>query len=132
MVPWFNLFVIANGNLDKDMPIDAQALLKSAQEFPAFFLSKEGGGGKSENVLCVCHSGCTSFLILIILTVAQQNHADEDCFVLVILTHGEPDRVYATDDLVNVDDLLTPLKTCPSLAGKPKIIIIQVRVSNWR
>ncbi|XP_070185097.1 caspase-3-like isoform X1 [Littorina saxatilis] len=61
----------------------------------------------------------------IISEVAQQNHADEDCFVLVILTHGEPDRVYATDYLVNVDDLLTPLKTCPSLAGKPKIIIIQ-------
>lgn len=50
-----------------------------------------------------------------------------DCFVCVILTHGEEGVVYGTDDKIEVKTLLEPFKgdKCRGLIGKPKIFFIQ-------
>jgi caspase 7 len=58
---------------------------------------------------------------------SQINHKDSDCFVCVILSHGEKDTIWGTDKTVPVEDLVLPFKghNCPTLAGKPKIFFIQ-------
>jgi caspase-like apoptosis-related cysteine protease len=71
------------------------------------------------------------FLIssFIIFSVAKEDHSDADCLLVTLLTHGETSMlVYAHDLLYNVEDLWSPFtaEKYLSLAGKPKIFIIQV------
>ncbi|CAG5136339.1 unnamed protein product [Candidula unifasciata] len=63
----------------------------------------------------------------ILQKVASMDHTDSDCFVCVILTHGDDGYVCATDDKIPVDELLQPFKghLCKSLAAKPKLFLIQ-------
>ncbi|KAK7111179.1 hypothetical protein V1264_010859 [Littorina saxatilis] len=63
---------------------------------------------------------------------ADDSHWDEDCFVCAILSHGEQGAVYATDAKMDLDELITPLKKCPSLAGKPKLFFIQASNGDWK
>ena len=62
------------------------------------------------------------------LSVASENHADVDCFLCAILSHGEEGYVYGADGPIQIDKLVAPYKghRCASLAGKPKIFFIQV------
>ena len=65
----------------------------------------------------------------IIFSVAGEDHSDADCLLVTVLTHGETSKfLYAQDSLYNVEDLWLPFTAdkCLSLAGKPKIFIIQV------
>ena len=65
----------------------------------------------------------------IIFSVAEEDHSDADCLLVTVLTHGETSKfLYAQDSLYNVEDLWLPFTgdKCLSLAGKPKIFIIQV------
>ncbi|XP_055876366.1 caspase-3-like [Biomphalaria glabrata] len=59
--------------------------------------------------------------------VASDDHSSSSSFLCVILTHGEEGYVFGTDDRVSLDDLVAPFKgdKCLSLAGKPKIFLIQ-------
>jgi caspase 7 len=52
---------------------------------------------------------------------------DSDCFICVILSHGEDGSVWGTDKIITIEELIRPLKgnNCPALAGKPKIFFIQ-------
>ncbi|KAK7501452.1 hypothetical protein BaRGS_00007256 [Batillaria attramentaria] len=69
----------------------------------------------------------TGDMISTLEKVARDDHNDADCFVCAILSHGEEGTVYGYDGSVAVERLVTPLKgnKCLSLAGKPKIFIIQ-------
>ncbi|RUS90572.1 hypothetical protein EGW08_001660 [Elysia chlorotica] len=62
-----------------------------------------------------------------LVLAAKEDHTDRDCFVCVILSHGEEGYVYGTDDKIPIDELVMPFKghKCPSLAGKPKLFFIQ-------
>lgn len=60
------------------------------------------------------------------MSIADQSN--NDCFVCVILSHGDDDNViFSTDGKVTVEELITPLlpDKCPSLTGKPKLFFIQ-------
>ncbi|KAK0059062.1 caspase-3, partial [Biomphalaria pfeifferi] len=59
--------------------------------------------------------------------VASDDHSSSSSFLCVILTHGEEGYVFGTDNRVSLDDLVAPFKgdKCLSLAGKPKIFLIQ-------
>ncbi|CAI9722933.1 caspasecaspase-3-like [Octopus vulgaris] len=60
--------------------------------------------------------------------ISKDNHAKHNCFVCVILTHGEDDnQIYGTDGKVSLDTLVEMLlpDRCPSLIGKPKLFFIQ-------
>lgn len=58
----------------------------------------------------------------------RSRHQYEDCFVCCIMTHGDKGNTLAAKDasysLGNVIDIFNSTR-CPSLAGKPKIFIIQ-------
>ena len=62
------------------------------------------------------------------LPAASEDHSDNDCFVCVILSHGEDGVLYATNGKVKIDSIVRHFKgsECPSLAGKPKLFFIQV------
>nr|AYK02335.1 caspase-3 [Haliotis diversicolor] len=66
-------------------------------------------------------------MVNLLENVSRDIHKDTDCFVCVILTHGEEDMVHGTDGPVEVTKLLAPFKgdRCPALAGKPKLFFIQ-------
>jgi len=56
------------------------------------------------------------------------DHTEHDCILVAILTQGESDMVWAKDKYYKVDNVwsaFTPDK-CPTLAGKPKIFVVQV------
>lgn len=59
--------------------------------------------------------------------MATKDHSECDCFVCVILSHGEEGVVYGVDKTVEIKELTSYFKgdRCPSLVGKPKIFIIQ-------
>ncbi|XP_068084318.1 caspase-8-like [Anabrus simplex] len=60
--------------------------------------------------------------------VAKMDHGNEDCLIVVVLTHGlEGGVLHAADNPYQESMLWIPFlgENCPSLAGKPKIFIIQ-------
>lgn len=59
---------------------------------------------------------------------AKADHSDVDCFLMVFLSHGENDHIYAYDDKIGIQDVTSLFKgdKCKSLVGKPKIFILQV------
>ncbi|KAG8238836.1 hypothetical protein J437_LFUL018470 [Ladona fulva] len=65
--------------------------------------------------------------------VAKEDHSDCDCFLLVIMTHGEEDGIlHAYDDTYKTKDIwdrFTPERV-PSLEGKPKIFLFQACRGN--
>jgi len=67
--------------------------------------------------------------------VANCDHSDMDCVLLVILSHGtNGGYVSGTDGDIAIDILTSPFmeKNCPTLVGKPKCFIIQAcRGSNF-
>ncbi|NWY92809.1 CASP8 protein, partial [Loxia curvirostra] len=64
----------------------------------------------------------------IVKEYSKKDHRNMDCFVCFIFSHGEKDKIKGVDDeCVKIDDLVSYFTgtNCPSLAGKPKVFIIQ-------
>ncbi|EDW12820.1 caspase [Drosophila mojavensis] len=62
------------------------------------------------------------------------DHSNNDCILIALLTHGKNNKVYAHDhsyELERIWESFTADK-CPTLAGKPKIIIVQACRGNLR
>jgi caspase-like apoptosis-related cysteine protease len=62
----------------------------------------------------------------------KEDHRNSDCILFVFMTHGYNGKLYAKDTHYNPDPLrlLFTSDKCPSLAGKPKIFIIQACRGN--
>ncbi|KAI9555368.1 hypothetical protein GHT06_017883 [Daphnia sinensis] len=62
-----------------------------------------------------------------ITKAANGNHKNSDCILFVFMTHGSNDKLYARDTHYNLDPLRSRFtsENCRTLAGKPKIFIIQ-------
>ena len=58
---------------------------------------------------------------------AAKDHSDADCFVGVILSHGEKDKVFGVDGPIETNDIFQYFKgyACKTLVGKPKVFFIQ-------
>jgi caspase 7 len=61
-------------------------------------------------------------------SVSQENHWLSDCLLVAVLTHGGKGELFAYDHTYDSDRLWMNFTAnrCPSLAGKPKIFIVQV------
>ena len=71
-------------------------------------------------------SGSQMFQLL--RDIAEKDFSRYDCFVCVILSHGQKDGIYGTDEeLIKIEAITSFFrrKKCPSLEGKPKIFLIQ-------
>jgi len=60
--------------------------------------------------------------------LAEEDHSDRDCMVIAVFSHGEKEKLHSYDDEYKPDKLWEPFdaKSCPTLAGKPKIFLLQV------
>ncbi|XP_073814060.1 death related ICE-like caspase [Musca autumnalis] len=58
---------------------------------------------------------------------ASQDHTNNDCILVTILSHGELGYIYAKDTQYKLDTIWSyfTAQHCPTLAGKPKIFFIQ-------
>ena len=59
---------------------------------------------------------------------SHPDHADGDCFVFCVLTHGEFGAVYSSDGaLIPIPEIMSHFTAlqCPDLANKPKLFFIQ-------
>ncbi|KAK0164471.1 hypothetical protein PV328_003095 [Microctonus aethiopoides] len=60
--------------------------------------------------------------------LSAENHDDNDCICIFILTHGlAPDMIFAKDVAFRLDNIWKPFTAdkCTSLAGKPKLFFFQ-------
>ncbi|ALC46122.1 decay [Drosophila busckii] len=59
--------------------------------------------------------------------VAREDHSQNDCFALVVMSHGSEGKVYAKDMSYPVERLWNPFlgDSCKSLVNKPKLFFIQ-------
>lgn len=64
-------------------------------------------------------------MLKIMIEASKIDHKDCDSFGVAVLTHGDNSILYGVDNVIEVDKFLAPVKSCPSLAGKPKIFIFQ-------
>uniref|UniRef100_H2ZDS2 Caspase family p20 domain-containing protein n=1 Tax=Ciona savignyi TaxID=51511 RepID=H2ZDS2_CIOSA len=74
-----------------------------------------------------------SQILELLKKVSKASHAKYDCFACAILSHGgKNDVVYSYDAKMNVQDFTEPFTAanCSSLAGKPKIFLIQACRGN--
>ncbi|OAF66307.1 hypothetical protein A3Q56_05972 [Intoshia linei] len=59
--------------------------------------------------------------------VSKMDHSNNDCFILVILSHGINGYIYGSDGMMDVNALIQFYngKNCQTLIGKPKLFFIQ-------
>mgnify|MGYP002057150891 FL=1 len=63
----------------------------------------------------------------ILESASMEDHGQEDCILVAVLSHGELGILYASDQPYKPDRLWSHFSAdkCPSLAGKPKLFFIQ-------
>ncbi|XP_054166330.1 caspase-3-like [Oppia nitens] len=63
----------------------------------------------------------------IMITLSLEDHSHRDCVVVVVLTHGDEDVLWARNAKYPIQVLFEFLNgdRCPTLVGKPKLFIIQ-------
>ncbi|ESO03398.1 hypothetical protein HELRODRAFT_157123 [Helobdella robusta] len=64
-------------------------------------------------------------MIDVIKAATKEDHTNNDCFALALLSHGDDGIIYGIDDHIPLEFLLAPVKKCSTLAGKPKLFFIQ-------
>ncbi|XP_041445003.1 caspase-3 isoform X2 [Xenopus laevis] len=59
--------------------------------------------------------------------IAKEDHSGRGCFACVVMSHGDEDFFYASDQEYKIDALAEPFRgeECKSLFGKPKLFFIQ-------
>ena len=54
------------------------------------------------------------------------DHKDFDCFLCVVMSHGNEDKIVTSDsELISFEEIMAPIKSCPSLVNKPKMFFFQ-------
>lgn len=61
------------------------------------------------------------------LIVADMDHTDNDCIIVVVLTHGAEGKLEAYDYSYKENEIWKPFLSCRSLIGKPKLFFVQVK-----
>jgi hypothetical protein len=60
----------------------------------------------------------------LMLKWANADHSDKDCFVCVIMSHGEEGSVYGSDKSIELDQIINPFKLNKTLAGKDSTFLL--------
>ena len=57
---------------------------------------------------------------------ASVNHSESDCFLCVIMSHGNEDHILANDSQdLSFEEIMAPIKSCETLDEKPKLFFFQ-------
>ena len=58
--------------------------------------------------------------------IASFDHKDFDCFLCVVMSHGNEDNIVTRDNkLISFEEIMAPIKLCPTLENKPKMFFFQ-------
>ncbi len=59
--------------------------------------------------------------------IADEDHTNSDCFLCVVMSHGnEKEMLYSSENQqISFDEIMAPIKQCPTLFDKPKLFIFQ-------
>ena len=58
--------------------------------------------------------------------IASINHNDFDCFLCVVMSHGDEDNIVTSDNqFISFEEIMSPIKSCKSLFNKPKMFFFQ-------
>ena len=62
----------------------------------------------------------------IIKKIAELDHKNSDCFLCVVMGHGNDDKIVASDNQeISFEETMAPIKSCASLENKPKLFFFQ-------
>jgi caspase 6 len=57
---------------------------------------------------------------------ASIDHLNSDCFLCVVMSHGNEDKIVASDNQeISFEEIMAPIKECASLKDKPKLFFFQ-------
>jgi len=57
---------------------------------------------------------------------AEKSHENYDCFLCVVMSHGNDDHIVTRDNqLISFDEIMAPIKSCTNLINKPKLFFFQ-------
>lgn len=78
------------------------------------------------------HNASCAQIMKTFSNAAHEDHSDADCFVGVLLSHGEKDLIMGTDGKLAIKDIFDFFRANNSttLAGKPKIFFVQACRGN--
>jgi hypothetical protein len=58
--------------------------------------------------------------------LADEDHSNSDCFLCVVMSHGNEDKIVTSDNkLMSFEEIMAPIKSCKSLENKPKLFFFQ-------
>nr|XP_033799250.1 caspase-3 [Geotrypetes seraphini] len=75
----------------------------------------------------VVHDQTCDNIINVLKSVAQEDHSKRNCFVCIVLSHGDDGKIFGTDGCLELMFLTRLFRgdRCKSLVGKPKLFFIQ-------
>jgi len=57
---------------------------------------------------------------------AKLNYEKYDCFLCVVMSHGNEDKIVTSDNkVISFEEIMAPIKKCSSLENKPKLFFFQ-------
>jgi len=62
----------------------------------------------------------------VMLEQAKLNYEKYDCFLCVVMSHGNEDKIVTSDNkVISFEEIMAPIKKCSSLENKPKLFFFQ-------
>jgi len=62
----------------------------------------------------------------VIEKIADEDHTNSDCFLCVVMSHGNDEKIVTSDNQkISFDEIMAPIKECPTLIDKPKLFFFQ-------
>lgn len=76
-------------------------------------------------------SSCTLKHCFRYSTVSQKDYSDAACYAMAILGHGKEGIISVANGEVKLDRIISKVKKCHNLQGKPKLFFVQVSLSEY-
>ena len=64
------------------------------------------------------------------LIATKIDHKDFDCFICVVMSHGNEDNIVTKDNkLISFEEIMSPIKSCPTLMNKAKRVLEKIKLN---
>jgi hypothetical protein len=74
----------------------------------------------------LCENFTKSQIEQVMQEQASIDYSESDCFLCVVMSHGNEDKIVASDnEVIGFEEIMAPIKSCPSLENKPKLFFFQ-------
>jgi hypothetical protein len=74
----------------------------------------------------LCHNLTKNELEQVMKEQAKLNYEKYDCFLCVVMSHGNDEKIVTIDNkAISFDEIMAPIKQCPTLINKPKLFFFQ-------